>query len=349
MKSINIILVTISCLIFSSLVLLPPLDGETMNKENIEKQNIEKENNTLLAQDKELSKTSAQKGLLAAFLPYLTPDSFLLPLNGYPVLGKDACQKCIETIDMKKWETRLTWEPLLADTSAAGDIGYTHGRLNQTLTDTSGSKKVVTTYYGTIWKKDTSGNWKIAVSQGLILTHIPGLAPILKQFDESQLDPLNREIVDNELSFSAYAVQHGVSEAFYRFMDDAGIAISGGPGFRKKEFYLKAIAAEKEKTKTKTKANENETENEKTLQTTDKNIKTEPKRVLEWEPYYSFVSSSQDMAYDYGPYTLTVTDETGKTQYYYGYFATVWKKQTDKTWKFVMDCGNQSPGITRKK
>jgi ketosteroid isomerase-like protein len=58
---------------------------------------------------------------------------------------------------------------------------------------------------------------------------------------------------------------------------------------------------------------------------------------MQWEPVFSFVSVSGDMAYNYGPYKYTATDAKGNQQTGYGYFVTVWKKQPDNSWKFVLD------------
>jgi ketosteroid isomerase-like protein len=58
---------------------------------------------------------------------------------------------------------------------------------------------------------------------------------------------------------------------------------------------------------------------------------------LEWTPDFVDASSSGDLGYTYGNYTYIKKDSTGTTETFKGIFHTVWKKQTDGTWRFVWD------------
>lgn len=58
---------------------------------------------------------------------------------------------------------------------------------------------------------------------------------------------------------------------------------------------------------------------------------------LQWEADFIDVSTSGDMAYTYGTYSFSATDSLGDTSTGSGIFHTVWKKQTDGSWKFVYD------------
>ena len=59
--------------------------------------------------------------------------------------------------------------------------------------------------------------------------------------------------------------------------------------------------------------------------------------VVKWSP--DFVESSHDgtMAYTYGKYTWQFKDSAGKVNEFKGVFHTVWKKQSDGSWKYVWD------------
>ncbi len=65
---------------------------------------------------------------------------------------------------------------------------------------------------------------------------------------------------------------------------------------------------------------------------------------LTWEPQTGFISSAADIAYTYGIYSFKLkgTDTTEQ-----GTYVTVWKKQPDGSWKFVLDTGN--PGLDKRK
>ncbi|MGQ8337868.1 YybH family protein [Sunxiuqinia sp. A32] len=58
---------------------------------------------------------------------------------------------------------------------------------------------------------------------------------------------------------------------------------------------------------------------------------------LEWSPDFIDVSSSGDLAYTYGNYTLAQLDSIGQETKTTGIFHTVWKKQENGEWKFVWD------------
>lgn len=58
---------------------------------------------------------------------------------------------------------------------------------------------------------------------------------------------------------------------------------------------------------------------------------------LAWAPDHIDVAASGELAYTYGHYTYTYQDKEGKTQQSTGIFHTVWKRQTDGSWKYVWD------------
>ncbi len=117
-----------------------------------------------------------------------------------------------------------------------------------------------------------------------------------------------QEILNSEKAFEACLQKEGITSAFRKFAaDDAVInrhneIIKGKTAI--KEFY------EKEKT---------------------------GKDKLIWTTDFVDVSSSCDLGYTYGKYIYTAIDSTGQGKDYKGIFHTVWKKQTDGSWKFVWD------------
>ena len=58
---------------------------------------------------------------------------------------------------------------------------------------------------------------------------------------------------------------------------------------------------------------------------------------LSWKPDFADVSESGDLAYTFGKYLFTVSDSTGNIQSSTGIFHTVWKRQSDGSWRFVWD------------
>ena len=62
---------------------------------------------------------------------------------------------------------------------------------------------------------------------------------------------------------------------------------------------------------------------------------------LKWEPKNAVVAASGDLGYTYGLYVLK---PTVKDTLIYGNYVSIWKKQADGNWKFVLDTGNEGIG-----
>ena len=65
--------------------------------------------------------------------------------------------------------------------------------------------------------------------------------------------------------------------------------------------------------------------------------------VLIWKPLKAEVAHSANLGYTYGTSEYRFTDKDGKPAIHYGKYVTVWKKQADGSWKFILDIGNPSP------
>jgi ketosteroid isomerase-like protein len=120
---------------------------------------------------------------------------------------------------------------------------------------------------------------------------------------------LEKEIFRTEKAFEKMASEKGIAEAFYYYAaEDAVIK------------------------------RENDT-----LIFGKKNIKTyyekinDEKTTVSWTPDYINMSADGTMAYTYGKYLWKIKDEQGEIAEYKGVFHTVWKKQADKSWKYVWD------------
>ncbi len=68
-----------------------------------------------------------------------------------------------------------------------------------------------------------------------------------------------------------------------------------------------------------------------------------PKYELEWAPEAADVAKSGDLGYTWGESIVRRTGEDGKPIVRHGKYLTVWKRQRDGTWRFVLDMGNPSP------
>jgi ketosteroid isomerase-like protein len=67
------------------------------------------------------------------------------------------------------------------------------------------------------------------------------------------------------------------------------------------------------------------------------------KGTITWEPYFVEVSASADLGYTLGKSKSTMTSASGKKTVSYGHYVTIWKKQSDGSWRLVFDSGIETP------
>ena len=126
-----------------------------------------------------------------------------------------------------------------------------------------------------------------------------------KSFSQTMFN-VSSDLIQTEYNFAADAKENGVRDSFLKFIDDNGVLFRPHP-VNGKDFLSK-----------------------------------QQKRpgVLLWYPSLSVVSDDGDLGFNTGPweYKRTAEDESIA----FGNFVTVWKKQKDGTWKFLMDIGNSN-------
>lgn len=66
---------------------------------------------------------------------------------------------------------------------------------------------------------------------------------------------------------------------------------------------------------------------------------------LTWSAMFTDVSDDGTLGYDYGRYLLTAPGKDGKSRSAAGFFLTIWKRQPDGSWRYVMDNGAPDPPV----
>lgn len=127
---------------------------------------------------------------------------------------------------------------------------------------------------------------------------------------KDELSPALASLVETERAFAKFCAEKGQPESWLEFFADDGIMFRPAP-VNAKEFMRQRLPTPTPKPFT-----------------------------LYWEPSYGNVSSAGDLGYNLGPWKITdLTPQNRPSQY--GYFFSVWKKQTDGSWKVVADLGIQ--------
>lgn len=64
---------------------------------------------------------------------------------------------------------------------------------------------------------------------------------------------------------------------------------------------------------------------------------------LSWQPLQAEVATSGDLGYTFGGWVMKAKTQLGEDTTLYGDYMTVWKKQPDGSWKYVVEGGNNTP------
>lgn len=129
-------------------------------------------------------------------------------------------------------------------------------------------------------------------------------------FAKKRVEKETAVLINTELAFSAMSVEKGMAAAFIAFADKDVVKLSDG------RFPIVGKEA------------------------LEASFKDAPAGfTLSWYPLKAEVSRSADLGYTYGNWELT----TANGEKRYGNYMSVWKKQDDGSWKFVLDGGNTTP------
>jgi hypothetical protein len=101
----------------------------------------------LVETEREFSRTSVGKGIKQSFLEFMSDGAILF--RPHPVNGKEWMQS------QPAPTAQLSWYPVFADISAAGDLGYTTGPFE--LRRSASEQPIRYGNFMTIWRKEPDG------------------------------------------------------------------------------------------------------------------------------------------------------------------------------------------------
>jgi len=113
--------------------------------------------------DRLFSKVSEDKGFGEAFALFTAEEARIFQNKLMPIVGKETIVK----FTRENVRGTITWEPYYVEMSSSGDLGYTLGKYQITVTSGSGKKGVSHGHYVTIWKKQPDGTWKLVFDSGI--------------------------------------------------------------------------------------------------------------------------------------------------------------------------------------
>lgn len=255
---------------------------------------------SLVNAEKAFAQTSKEKSTKEAFIAYMA-DSGLIFQSG-PVLGKKFWQ------DAKPGTGLLTWEPVFADISAAGDMGYTTGPW-EFRTKRADTNAAAGGYFVSIWKKE-KGEWKVALDIGIsfpLSSQKEASNFSSKQSVTSKSKNSKEELLDKELEFIGEQDKREWN-AYPAFMaTDIRIYRPGSLPF---------ITEEKRK-----------------------QLFSEKDKKVSYKPTNTSVAPSGDLGYVYGKAVIVITSNDN-TKTLNGNYLRIWKKEDGINWRIVLDLVN---------
>jgi ketosteroid isomerase-like protein len=253
------------------------------------------------------ARTSGEKGTKEAFLAFLAEDSVLF--RPQPVSGRKFL------LDRPPAPGKLSWRPIFADVSSAGDLGYSTGPYEYRK-DAADAVPASYGNYFTIWKKQPDGEWKVLTDYG---TSNPAPTKKLPDFDvgrakpsEASKAPANPEktaatLIELDRQLSSISAIQGEAALREHIADDARfLRPERQPAVGASELRALLVAGPGAWT---------------------------------WEPLKSGASISGDLGYTYGTFELQ-TGGQGDHSIQRGYYLRVYKNQPKTGWKIVVDVLN---------
>ncbi len=250
----------------------------------------------LIDAERAFARAAASKGTRDAFLEFLADDGIIFQPG--PINGKEFWRQ------RKPGKGLLSWQPVFADVSAAGDLGYTTGPFEFRPGGPDDKPEVFGQYF-TIWKKQSDGSWKAVLDRGIShpapTTPTPGLRYASGESSRNRgLGVVGEEISQAESQFGALAARNlrRAVEAYFAadvraFRDNSFPAVDKAAAI--------ALAS----------ANAG---------------------AFNWRPAATVMAKSGDLGYAYGTYEVK-----SSTQADQGVYVRMWKRKAGKSLKVVVD------------
>lgn len=116
----------------------------------------------LMEADRDFARETAARGV-DGWVEAFAEDGKMM--SGGPIIeGHAAIREAMGALSRPGYS--LEWEPLAAEASASGDLGFTHGTYRREVQREEGEPLVETGRYVTIWRRDPSGAFKVVLDIG---------------------------------------------------------------------------------------------------------------------------------------------------------------------------------------
>jgi ketosteroid isomerase-like protein len=271
----------------------------------------------LLRADLGRADSVARRGLADGIAANFTDDVVYLR-GGLPIVRGRSAAREIAAAETLGTSFAVRWQPVRAEASRDGKSGYSYG-YTIVSTTTSGAPAIRVDRYIAYWRLLPVG-WRIAAyaetygapptSLNVPETTSAAMADVPMSRRGGPLESIRS--ADND--FSRDAGKFGTGEAFGRYAaSDAQIFSAPGEFISGPSAISQSFGA------------------------------PTAKNTLVWHPVHGEISEGGDLGFTVGNAIFTGEREDGAKIVRYSKYLTVWKKQRDGSWRYVVDGGSERP------
>jgi ketosteroid isomerase-like protein len=268
---------------------------------------------TLLLADLHRVDTLTAHGIAATQAAYFAPDIVFLRAGAPPVFGRDNVTALLAA--NSGGGTPVAWQPIGGGVSRDALSGYTFG---VTVYSVAEKPAPVIARYIAFWNRAQGTAWKIIAyvevgAASPVATIVPTVGieiPRPNRSRQGQRDAM--AIAQADSDFADASSFSGTAGAFADAVAPDGV-VFGGPevvvGPRAVREYFEAQRGVS----------------------------------LTWRPIYAAVAASGDLGFTIGESIATSRGPSGAATQRFGKYLTVWRREPNGNWKFVVDGGNSRP------
>jgi ketosteroid isomerase-like protein len=268
---------------------------------------------SLVQSERDFARVSADSGMRQAFMTYLADEAIIF--RPEPVRGKERYASSPEVPGM------LIWQPVFADISRDGKMGYTTGPWEFRQDIGSDSADAYGDYIS-VWKKQDDNSWKVVIDVGISHPH-PGynLPEVNLETEHPVADPpqkINRPsktdgnaLMQLDRNFSTQAEGVGIQMAFQSYASpEVRLYREGSFTMVGLEFSLTYLS--------------------------------DFTGSYRWTPQAADVAVSADLGYTYGTGESSIQTVDSLTIERFSYLR-IWKIDDTGNWKLVLEVTNPVP------
>jgi ketosteroid isomerase-like protein len=267
---------------------------------------------SLLSIDLDRADTLAARGWSAVDAAEFADDIVYLRAGAPPVYGRSAATAMVES--NPRLPTTTTWQPIAAGLSHDRLSGYTYGIAVYPREET-GPPAVAR--YIAFWTRGRGGPWRLLayaeVGPGSpTVTVAPAVTPVPSVAGGAEAQRATMAIAASDSDFADDASLGGVGAAFANAAANDAV-IFGGPEIVFGPSAIRDLLDEQRGTS------------------------------LSWHPVYARAAESGDLGFSVGESVSTSRGQSGAAVQRFGKYLTIWRKDPNGDWKFVVDGGNARP------